>query len=43
MLAQQYQMMGREQEFEREFEKFTELTSSMLMKNQAGEGEAPPP
>jgi len=43
MLAQQYQMMGREQEFEREFEKYTELTSSMVMKNRAEEGETPAP
>ena len=40
MLAQQYQMMGREQDFEREFQKFTELTSSMATKNRAGEGAA---
>jgi hypothetical protein len=37
MLARQYQSMGRELDFEREFQKFTELSSAM-----AASGTAPP-
>ena len=36
-LAQQYQMMGRDMDFEREFQKFNELSAASAMRNQAAQ------
>jgi hypothetical protein len=36
-LAQQYQMMGRELDFEREFQKFNELSIAMMQRHRAAE------
>jgi tetratricopeptide (TPR) repeat protein len=41
-LAQQYQMMGREMDFEREFQKFNELSSAKVMRQRAAEGSDTP-
>jgi hypothetical protein len=37
MLARQYQTMGREMDFEREFQKFNELSSAKIMRQRAAE------
>lgn len=37
MLARQYQMMGREMDFEREFQKFNELSAARIERRQAAE------
>ena len=44
-LAQQYQMMGRQLDFEREFQKFTELSAGTIQRNRAAEssGASQPP
>lgn len=43
-LAQQYHMMGRDMDFEREFQKFNELSAAMAMRNQAAQNpDASPP
>jgi hypothetical protein len=43
-LAQQYQMMGRDMDFEREFQKFNELSAANAMRNQAAQNsDASPP
>jgi len=44
-LAQQYQMMGRQLDFEREFQKFTELSAATIQRQRAAEssGASQPP
>jgi tetratricopeptide (TPR) repeat protein len=37
-LAQQYQQMGRFEDFQREFQKFNELSTAMLLRQRAAEG-----